>query len=255
VYVTGSTDARKGFSMYLTTNIRRKRAGQVLAGALLVTTLSIAGLGGVAHAAASRPAASKFERLTARTSQPLPIYAARGDASPVGVLQGTTEFGTIRVVLVLKQKGQWLKVRLPDRPNGSVGWIRESDVELRSVTDAVDIDLEARTLRWTRDGELVLETPIAVGASDTPTPRGRFYVTDLLDTPDGGSYGPFAAGVAAHSDELSEFGNGDGQIGVHGTSDPTSIGQAVSHGCVRVPNEVIAQLATTLPLGTPVTIR
>ena len=246
--------------MHSNTHTRRQRARRLVSGALLTTTLAVlpvAGLGGSAGADTlhSRRAAPKVEHLTARTSQPLPVYLARGDADPVGVLQGTTEFGTIRVVLVIKQRGDWLKVRLPDRPNGTVGWIREHDVELRTVTDAIDIDLEARSLRWTRAGELVLETPIAVGAPDTPTPTGRFYVTDLLDTPDGGAYGPYAAGVAAHSDELSEFGSGDGQIGVHGTADPSSIGQAVSHGCVRVPNDVIEQLATSVPLGTPVTIR
>lgn len=42
---------------------------------------------------------------------------------------------------------------------------------------------------------------------------------------------------------------------MHGTADPSSIGQAVSHGCVRVPNDVITQLATSVPLGTPVAIR
>ena len=80
-------------------------------------------------------------------------------------------------------------------------------------------------------------------------------MTDLLDNADdGGAYGPYALGLAAHSDTLSEFAGGDGQIGLHGTNEPWSIGQAASHGCVRVPNEVVAQLATGLPLGTPVTI-
>jgi lipoprotein-anchoring transpeptidase ErfK/SrfK len=53
---------------------------------------------------------------------------------------------------------------------------------------------------------------------------------------------------------LSEFAGGDGQIGIHGTNVPASIGEAVSHGCVRVPNDVITTLATTVPVGTPVTI-
>jgi hypothetical protein len=224
-------------------------SGALILGASLVGTVASPELG------AAAPSAPQTEHLTARTTAPLPVYAARGAEEPVGVLSPTTEFGTIRVVLVTKQRGDWLRVRLPDRPNGSTGWIRSADVELRTVTDAVVIDLAARTLRWTRDGRLVLETPVAIGAPDTPTPTGRFYVTDLLDTPDGGAYGPFAAGVAAHSDQLSEFGSGDGQIGIHGTSDPSSIGRAVSHGCVRVPNEVIARLVTSVPLGTPVTIR
>jgi lipoprotein-anchoring transpeptidase ErfK/SrfK len=207
----------------------------------------------VAHAAdkASAPATS---HLTARTSSDLAVYARRGDAQPAATLVGSTEFGTTRVVLVTKRKGAWLKVLLPDRPNGSTGWIRASDVELRTVTDAVRVSLTERVLTWTRDGEVVLETPIAIGAPDTPTPAGRFYVTDLLDTPDGGAYGPFAIGLSAHSETISEFAGSDGQIGLHGTSDPGSIGQAVSHGCVRVPNDVVTRLASDLPLGTPVTI-
>ena len=48
---------------------------------------------------------------------------------------------------------------------------------------------------------------------------------------------------------------GAGQVGIHGTNDPSSIGQDVSHGCIRVPNEVISQLNELLPLGTPVVVR
>ncbi len=105
------------------------------------------------------------------------------------------------------------------------------------------------------DGNVVLETPVAVGSSDNPTPTGDFYVTDLLDTGNATSaYGPFAFGLSGHSETLSEFGGGDGQVGIHGTNQPSSIGNAVSHGCVRVPNDIVVQLAHSLPLGTPVSI-
>ena len=52
---------------------------------------------------------------------------------------------------------------------------------------------------------------------------------------------------------LSEFNGGDGQIAIHGTDDEGTIGQDVSHGCVRVANDIILKLAK-LPLGTPVVI-
>ena len=52
---------------------------------------------------------------------------------------------------------------------------------------------------------------------------------------------------------LQTFAGGDGQIAVHGTDDTGTIGQSVSHGCVRVANDVILKLST-LPLGTPVVI-
>jgi lipoprotein-anchoring transpeptidase ErfK/SrfK len=149
----------------------------------------------------------------------------------------------------------WLRVLLPTRPNGSTGWVRRDQVELHTVDDAVTIDLTARTLTVRTDDEVVLTTPVAVGTAQNPTPTGAFYVVDKLDTGQAdGAYGPFAFGLSAHSDTLSEFGGGDGQVGIHGTNDPSSIGRDASHGCIRVPNEVAVELAATLDLGTPVTI-
>ena len=46
---------------------------------------------------------------------------------------------------------------------------------------------------------------------------------------------------------------GDGYA-LHGTNVPSSIGQAVSHGCVRLRNEDIAHLYQTVSVGTPVYI-
>ena len=53
---------------------------------------------------------------------------------------------------------------------------------------------------------------------------------------------------------LQTFGRGDGQIGVHGTNEPTALGQSVSHGCIRVRNAAITLLAKTLPQGVPIEI-
>lgn len=46
---------------------------------------------------------------------------------------------------------------------------------------------------------------------------------------------------------------GDG-YGIHGTNNPASIGQSVSHGCVRMRNEEIERLYEMVPVGTPVFI-
>jgi lipoprotein-anchoring transpeptidase ErfK/SrfK len=102
----------------------------------------------------------------------------------------------------------------------------------------------------------VIDTPVAIGSQENPTPAGDFYVTDVIDTANaGGAYGPYALGLSAHSETLSEFAGGDGEIGLHGTNQPASIGNAVSHGCVRVPNDVVVRLVGMLALGSPVTIR
>lgn len=193
-------------------------------------------------------------RLVARASAPLPVSPEPG-AAPTNELSATTEFGSPRALLVLEEQGDWLHVSLPDRPNGSTGWVQRSDVELREVDEHVTIDLASRTLTLVDDGTVVLTTPVAIGAPDAPTPTGDFYVVDKLDTGDpDGAYGLFAFGLSVHSGVLTDFAGGDGQVGIHGTNDPGSIGQAVSHGCIRVPNEVAQVLNDRLHLGTPVTI-
>ena len=61
-------------------------------------------------------------------------------------------------------------------------------------------------------------------------------------------------GLSARSNVISEFAGGDGQIGIHGTDQPDSIGNAVSHGCIRAPEAVMEQLNSLLSLGTPVVV-
>ena len=46
-----------------------------------------------------------------------------------------------------------------------------------------------------------------------------------------------------------------GPVGIHGTDDPSAIGRAVSHGCIRVPNPAMLRLFAETPAGTPILIR
>lgn len=206
--------------------------------------------------AASAPAPAVTGASVARaTGTTVSVLDAPNLGANVRSVAGMSDFGFRRAFLVLAERGHYLEVLLPERPNGSTGWVRATDIEVQPIEHELRIDLASRTLRWSDRGDVVLETSIAVGSRQYPTPPGRFFVTDLLDTQEGGgAYGPYAIGLSGHSDVLTEFGGGDGQIGIHGTNDPSSIGRAVSHGCIRVPNDVIIRLATTIPVGTPVTI-
>ena len=159
----------------------------------------------------------------------------------------------VGVFLVEATDGDWVRVRLPMRPNHSSSWVAAADVMLERVEPVVHIDLENRKLTVSTDDGLIAQTTVAIGSVENPTPRGTFYITDKLQTPEpGGAYGPYAFGLSGFSETISEFAGGDGQIGIHGTNDPGSLGEAVSHGCIRIPNDVIAWLANQLPLGTPV---
>jgi lipoprotein-anchoring transpeptidase ErfK/SrfK len=46
-----------------------------------------------------------------------------------------------------------------------------------------------------------------------------------------------------------------GAIGIHGTSEPWSIGTRASHGCIRMRSGDVRNLANRTPIGTPVLIR
>jgi lipoprotein-anchoring transpeptidase ErfK/SrfK len=185
------------------------------------------------------------------------VHARPGGHGRRQVVHGRREAGR-RIPLVFsvaRRRGAWLKVRLPVRPNLSTGWIRARDVALSTTPYRIAVRLDPHRLVLYRRGRAIIRTPIAKGAAVSPTPTGRYFVTDLLRPPDpNGFYGPYAFGLSAHSPVYTTFEGGDGQVGIHGTNEPQVLGQDVSHGCIRVRNDVIARIAKLVPLGTPVEI-
>ncbi|MGZ8762669.1 MAG: L,D-transpeptidase [Acidimicrobiia bacterium] len=149
----------------------------------------------------------------------------------------------------------WVQVLLPVRPNGSTGWIRSSDVTIAPTTHRIRVELGARRITVTNAGTVTYRGPVAVGAADTPTPTGKYSLRVLLQAPDPDTaYGPFAYGLSSHSDALDTFNGGDAEIGIHGNDDASVLGTDITHGCVRMDNAAITELAAQLPLGTPVDI-
>lgn len=200
--------------------------------------------------------ADSIRWTSARAKGPLDVFDAPGDSQPFRVLDAETILGTPTVVLVLGGSEAWLEVLLPGRPNGQTGWIRAVDVERYEVSRQVVIDLTARTLVVFAGNEPIFETEVGIGSPSSPTPTGTFFVTDAVRiTNPSGPWGPYAYGLSARSDTVTEFNGGDGIIGIHGTNRPTSIGEAQSLGCVRLSNDVMAELAGMLTVGSPVTIR
>jgi lipoprotein-anchoring transpeptidase ErfK/SrfK len=177
--------------------------------------------------------------------------------SPVIPVARANALGVTTVFAVVgDDSAAWVEVLLPTRPNGTTGWVQRSRVRVTTTDLRVFVNLRRRLLTVNRRSRTLLQTKIAVGTVANPTPTGATYITELLDTgkPDG-LYGPYAFGLALHSDTLSEFGGGDGQVGIHGTNAPALIGQRVSHGCVRLTNADVRRLVNLkFALGTPVFI-
>jgi len=184
------------------------------------------------------------------------VVRDRPDGVVVATVAATTAFGTPSVLGVTEPPVDgWVPVLVNARPNGLAGYVAASDVHVEAVPAEIFVDLTARTLRLVEHGVESGIWPVAIGTPDRPTPTGRFFITDKLATGDPASvWGEVALGVSGYSNELHDFIGGVGQIGIHGTNNPASIGQAASSGCIRLPNEVIAELIDRLPLGTPVHI-
>jgi lipoprotein-anchoring transpeptidase ErfK/SrfK len=210
----------------------------------------------VARGLSASYAAAPLRSATTKGGE-VPVYAAPdANAAPMSNLSAQTEYTLPRSFLAFDQYQDWLHVYLPTRPNSSTGWIKESDVSVSQPLEyQIKVSLADHKVTLLHNGAVELEAPAAIGTAENPTPTGTFYYTDPLDlaTQPDTAYGVFAIGLSGHSNTLSEFAGGDGQIAIHGTNDPSTIGQDVSHGCVRVNNDVILKLAK-LPLGTPVVI-
>lgn len=174
-------------------------------------------------------------------------------ADAVQTLSNPQESGAPLTLLVVAHRDDWLEVSLPQRPNGSTGWVRERDVTLHALVYSLEVSTGQNTLTLRENGQQVKTYPVATGTGGTPTPHGSFFLTELIE-PTNEGYGPYAFGVSAFSEVLTSFGGGPGQIGLHGTDDEGSIGQSASHGCIRMSNDDITELAGLLPLGTPITI-
>jgi lipoprotein-anchoring transpeptidase ErfK/SrfK len=207
-----------------------------------------------APTASSAVASATKTEVATFTSPIIQVYDQPGGARATEALYSVTEFGNPQVLPITQRGGDWLRVQLPTRPNGSEGWVRARGATITSVEDAVDVDLGARRLVWTHAGTVRLDVTTGIGAPSTPTPTGSFYVTDVLPSNPGGAYGAWVIALDAHSDAFTTFDGGDPRIAIHGTNAPATIGAAASNGCLHVDTASLATLAAALPLGTPVTI-
>ena len=206
-------------------------------------------------AVAKAPTVPKWSAVATLHVKSIGVYEAPGRKHPFVRFSSRNSDGAIQTFLVAGVLRNWVQIYLPIRPNGSKGWVKASQLNVARDDYFVHIQLRLHRLSVYRAGRLLDREPVGVGRSVLPTPRGLYYIVELLRQPDpNGPYGPYAFGLSAYSNVLYTFGGGAGQIGVHGTDDPAGIGREVSHGCIRMKNAAITKLARLLPLGTPIRI-
>jgi L,D-transpeptidase catalytic domain len=192
---------------------------------------------------------------TAYVRRTTTLYREPGGRPRLKLLR-RTEWGSPRVLGVLKQRGDWLGVQAPELRNGEIAWLRKSEARLDCARWSLHADLSKKSLFVRRDGHTVRKMSVAIGRPGNPTPQGRFTVTDKLRVTDPNSpYGCCVLALTGHQTRLPPGWPGGDRLAVHATKDIASIGQAVSLGCLRADPRQVKWLINTIPLGAPIFIR
>jgi lipoprotein-anchoring transpeptidase ErfK/SrfK len=193
--------------------------------------------------------------VTARVA-PAPGARPRARVAAVRPLTGSPTALPVVAERLGPDGRRWLEVRLPARPNRSVGWVPEDSGHVGRTAWQIVVDRSERRAVVLEEGKRRAAFPVVVGTSATPSPLGTFFVTEKLHLGWKVEQGPWALATSAFSDVLGEFAGGPGQIALHGRVGlPDPLGTAASHGCIRFGNAAITWLAARIPNGTPLVIR
>jgi hypothetical protein len=166
-----------------------------------------------------------------------------------------TPFGSPVVMLVRRSRPGWFGVLSPNVGNGRLGWIQRSAVSVGTVSWKIEVSLAARRVTVLENGKVVRRWPVAIGRPSAPTPTGEFAVTDLLKTGDpGGPYGCCIVALSALAPHPIPDWSGGNRIALHSTPETSTVGEAVSHGCLRMYPADAQWLLRRVPLGTPTLI-
>ena len=169
-------------------------------------------------------------------------------------LSSRTEFGSPQTFAVTRLlPGRRFGVVSTALANGRVGWIdaRPGALRLSRTRVTLDVDLSQRVLRVRVGPRVVRSVRVGIGTPGTPTPTGRFAVTDKLN---GAAYSPVYGccilALSAHQTHLPSGWTGGDRIAIHGGS----TAGAVSDGCLHAPTSALGYLMRSVPLGARVLI-
>ena len=226
-------------------------------------SLPFADVPGLASPSPGAPTAPQRQHwiVVCAQGRPVKVYNDPSkSAKLVATVPAKYAYGVPSVMLVRGEPktigGQtWYDVLLPIPPIYSQGWVPGSSVRMYVVYTMIKVDLSARTLSVIEDQKVIGKFPVAIGKPATQTPTGTFFVAQKVNATNPNTiYGPYALGLSAFASALASEFPPDGQVAIHGWRDASVIGQAVSHGCVRMKLAGMAWVIRHVSTGSPVVI-
>ena len=178
---------------------------------------------------------------------------ARPNGRSVGVVGRRTVFGSRLALPVVQRRGdRWLGVVSAAMPNGRLGWVdaRSGALAFARVRVRVEVDRSRRLLRVWSGSRVVRRIHVGVGGRGSPTPLGRFSITDKLRGRNYGSYyGCCILALSGHQPHTPRGWTGGARLAIHGGATG-----AVSAGCLHASSRDLHYLMRVVPLGTQVRI-
>ena len=187
------------------------------------------------------------------------MVRARPGGRALARLARRTRFGSPASVWIraVRGGGRWLGVVSTATSGERLGWIDRGRTRVRLYRSAQSLhaDLSKRELVLRENGRVTRRIAVTIGAPATPTPTGRYAVTDKID-PIGAvnPYGCCILALSGRQPNLRPGWAGGDRIAIHGSPADTA-GGAASAGCLRARDRDLRALMRTVMLGTPVVIR
>ena len=241
----------------IATGMPASPANAALLSVTVGTTRAVVPAGGSENAGGAPRERDGLRHLLVHVERAMAITARPGAGRTIGTMPaGSRYYGipTVAWVRDVSRDGRYGLVDVPYVGYRATGWIRLRGLDSSHTRVSVEADLSEHSITVRRGDDVLFRAAATTGAPLSPTPVGRYYVTDRVPFPNGGMLGTFAFGISGIQPNLPPGWGGGDQLAIHGTNDASSIGRSASAGCLRVSEGTLARLRRVLRLGTPVVI-
>ncbi len=111
------------------------------------------------------------------------------------------------------------------------------------------VSIPDRKLALIENGRVVKVYRTAVGRPTSPSPTGKFTLVERLPNPTWWTPGNVVPPGRTNPLGTRWLGLSKKGYGIHGTTNPRSIGRAASHGCIRMRNRDVEELFELVKVG------